>query len=639
VKSGLSTVGVAVTVALALAVTIIHGQAQGKITQAAGKGTRTPGEVAQPQDQEVQAQGETAQAQGETAQAQGTEVQAQRYVARRGGPRDWSHGRVIAARFGPDLDRNIDRDWRTVLKHAQLDRVRAHRDARGLRQATIDWFDGPIDWLDGYKPFGKQKASQGAHLDWNLRTGGYGSVVGYPAKYSFEIAANNCSDVIYYTVDQTGAAAAPNVIAITNPYAPCPGNAGGATPTVKFGLRLPFGTATSPVPNYLGTILYVIESRPLASGGMILHAINVNNATIASAPGTYDFGTTNWSNAHTLVPSPTGSTREQLFQITFATVTNDLASPYLDYVANQLFFGDSTGYVHRVTNVDTATPTSDPGNFPIRCGTQALQSPVFVNGQVIVTSADGRLYRIDTTLPSPTCIASAQRGAGTSVGEGGGLSAPVVDVSNNRIIVVGNYTNGVDERRLRVFDLMFSSGASEISGAFLGDGSTSIAPMAPAFDEAFWSTNNGNIYASGRPSSGNGTYLIRVPYNGLNLGTPSGFATLNNTGAATVATSPVTEFLTASSLANPDFLFVGGTTGNYGYINRISSGFGGTNGSPVAMNGSFNPVGSGGVTSGIVIDTRTAGVIGATATANVYFGTEGVPSSSRSSIVQLAQQF
>ena len=44
------------------------------------------------------------------------------------------------------------------------------------------------------------------HLDWNLKTGGYGSVVGYPAKFSFDIAASNCTDEIYFTVDQPGSA-------------------------------------------------------------------------------------------------------------------------------------------------------------------------------------------------------------------------------------------------------------------------------------------------------------------------------------------------------------------------------------------------------------------------------------------------
>ena len=163
--------------------------------------------------------------------------------------------------------------------------------------------------------------------------------------------------------------------------------------------------------------------------------------------------------------------------------------------------------------------------------------------------------------------------------------------------------------------------------------------MPPAFDNQFWSTNNGNLYAPGAPSSGNGTYLINVPYNGTLLGTPSGFATLNNSGAATVGTSPVTEFLTASALANPDFVFVGGASGNYRFINRISQHFGGGDGTPVSMNSSFQ---SGRHRRG---DFRhrhrhaDRGVTGSMATANIYFGTVGVPSTSQSTIIQLAQQF
>ncbi len=103
-----------------------------------------------------------------------------------------------------------------------------------------------------------------------------------------------------------------------------------------------------------------------------------------------------------------------------------------------------------------------------------------------------------------------------------------------------------------------------------------------------------------------------------------------------MATSPVTEFLTASASGNPDFIFVGGASGNYQRVNRISAGFAGTTGSPVAMAGSFAP--AGGVISGIIIDTRTTSMTGTTATANIYFGTIG-NGPTQSTIVQLAQQF
>jgi hypothetical protein len=537
----------------------------------------------------------------------------------RGGPRDWSHSHVIASRFGPDADQNISKNWRTYMKHVRLDL------ARGARNPMADWLEQFLG-----RPLGKKAVTEEPHLDWNLRTGGTGNVLGYPAKYSFDISASNCSDVIYFTVDQAGGATTVNVIAITNPYAGCPNNAAGATPTVKFGIRMGTGTATSAVPSLDGKVLYVLESRPSASGGVILHAINVNNIT--SNPGTYDFGTTNWTATHTLA-APSGlATSEQLFEIAFAGVSNNVSSPYLDYDTNQMFFGDSAGKIHRIVNVHTASAARDTTNFPVSCGTAQLQPPVYWQGQIIVTSADGRLYRIDTTVPPPyTCVTAVQAGVGTGGGAGGGLSAPILDVTNNKIIVGSN--NSGSNRGFGAFDLMFAAGANPTSFTFTGPTST-LAPVAPAFDDAFWSTNNGNMYVSGTNSAGGRTYLIRIPYNG-NLGAIAGNANLTHTGGnALVATSPVTEFLT-SAASNPDYIFIGGGSGTYRNMNRISAGFAGTDGTPVAMTSSFAP--ANGVLSGIIIDTRTLAMTGSTATANIYFGTVG--GAVQSTIVQLAQGF
>ena len=141
---------------------------------------------------------------------------------------------------------------------------------------------------------------------------------------------------------------------------------------------------------------------------------------------------------------------------------------------------------------------------------------------------------------------------------------------------------------------------------------------------------------AGANNAGTRTDLIRIPYNG-DLGTIVGRASLGHTGAAAVvATSPVTEFLTSAS-SNPDYIFVAGASGTYRFMNRISSGFGGSDGTPTTMTSTFAP--AQGVISGIIIDTRTLAMTGATATANIYFGTVGVANTSQSTIVQLAQGF
>jgi hypothetical protein len=215
------------------------------------------------------------------------------------------------------------------------------------------------------------------------------------------------------------------------------------------------------------------------------------------------------------------------------------------------------------------------------------------------------------------------------------MSAPILDVTNSRLISGSNNANG-GGRGVGAFDLNFALGGSPTSFVYTGTANTTIAPVAPTFDDAFWSNNNGSLYASGTNVAGTNTYLVRVGYDG-EIGVITGNAALTHTSSnAVVGTSPVTEFLTGAA-SNGDFLFVGGSTGNYKFMNRISAGFTGADATPSTMAGSFTPVQ--GIMSGISVDTNLAAMTGATAKANIYFGTIGVAATTMSTIVQLAQAF
>jgi len=395
----------------------------------------------------------------------------------------------------------------------------------------------------------------------------------------------------------------------------------------------------SPVLSLDGTILYVMEARPSASGGPILRAINVANIT--TNPGAYDFGTGQWTAVHTLA-APTGlAGSEQLFAVASPGVSNTRSSPYLDYTANQIFFGDTVGRVHRVTSVNSTTPTADGGGFPVTCGANELRAPVFVSNQVIATSRDGIVYRIDISGAGPySCVASAAVGAGTGA-TAGELASPVIDVTNSKIIVVTGADTANGDKRMALLNLNFTAGAGSLSSVLIGPGST-VLPRIPDVDNAFLTTNSGNLYVGGSPTGANGAYLIRVGYNGSTFTGPLGFAELHHTGAAgDNPYSPVTVFLTASLLANPEFAYIGGSGARYQFMNRIGTGFAGTNAVPVAMDSFFPSVGTltGGCDSSITIDNRTGTVTGAGATANIYFGSLGVAGATPSTVVQLAQQF
>jgi len=448
----------------------------------------------------------------------------------------------MATRFGPDLDAGVSSDWRTYNKHVRREQARAAR----MPAPVLDWFTSLMNRL---KPQAAP-VSNGPHLDWFLNTGGYGSVAGYPAKYSFDISSANCADVIYFTVDQAGSSSSPNVIAITNPYSTCPGNSTGTTPTVKWALRMTSGTATSAVPSLDGTVLYVLESRAAST---ILHAINVNKITTNT--GTYNFVTNVWSNVHTLSTSPIGTaTSEQLFQLTFAGTVNDVSSPYLDYNTGDLYFGDAGGKLHRVRNTNLKTAAESFSNgFPVSCGTSQLTSAVLASSatagnQLVVSSANGFLYRVDMTTTPYVSIRAAQ--GGTGVGAEGGLTATghrYHQRQDHRRVWQGVPRSGQRDRRRR--SAVHRRPVADIRRGPWRErrvcGHDAGVRRSVLVDE------HGNAYVTGGPAGGGNTYLIKIPYNG-DFSAPSGYAELHHSGAATaVQTTAVTEFLTASSQANP----------------------------------------------------------------------------------------
>jgi hypothetical protein len=582
--------------------------------------------------------------------------------ARRSGPRDWSHRHIVSGSVAVDGDELAGHDWRTRRRQIIL------ADARD-RWASFNGSGGG-GWRDGHHDGGHDPDPQDGMANWTILTGGTGPVLGYPAKFSFDVRISHCTDAIYFTVDQPGGATRPNVIGITNPYPGCPGNPAGRTPTVKFALRLPYAVPTSATLSLDGTVLYVIESRPREKGGVILHAINVHN--IRKKPGAYDFRYRRWTSVHTLAPPDGTAASEQLFELTFPYSTNRSSSPFLDYESGTIYFGDSAGKVHRVAGANTPAARKDVG-WPVQCGRVALEGPAFFDRQVVAGSADGKLYRIDTSDPRRACIAALQFGEGERRGDDddhdgdrdrrtdgsaytrsgdhddddedgdrdhhdgdcddehrgrGGLTAPIVDVTNHKILIATGDTVFGDFKAVAMFNLRFAPREPPIDAAILGraDG---VRAQLPALDDDFWTTNDGNLYAVGNGGVRD-TLLIRVPYNGSSMSPPAGFAALHRDGyAASVPTSPVVEFLTGAAVANPDTVFVGGNGGSYLFMNRISAGFGGSPKRPARMEGVFEP--SSGVSSGISVDTRLPGL------ANIYFGTAG--GRVQSAILQLAQRF
>ena len=540
---------------------------------------------------------------------------------RRRGPRDWSHAHLVAAGWGAG-DSVVQRDWRTLRRHLALD------DDRARRQAWAGW----MAWFrQGGLLSNEPSSGPAVTLNWTLNTGGTGPVGSYPTRFTVDPSGSNCGDVIYFTVDHRGGPRTPNLIGLTNLYAGCPDNPLGTWPTVKFAIALPWGTATSPALSLDGRILYVVESRPAASGGAVLHAILVDN--IAHQPGRYSFREGTWLSVHTLAPPDGTAGSEQLFEITFAGVEIDRASPYVDYANDRIYIADGAGRVHRIRNAADARASQEDG-WPMSCGRSPHQAVVAWDNQAISASADGRLYRIDTAAAAPRCLASAPLGGGEAEGPAGGLAAPILDVANGRIIAVTGDAAAGEMKAIALYQLRFQAGEAPLAVAPLGD-ADGISPQYPALDHAFWSTNDGNVYAVGA-SADAGTLLLRLPYNGLTLLPASGAAALHRVGPPrSVPTTPVAEVVTPARGDHPDVLFVGGLDTRYRFLNRIPSAFGGSLNAPVAMEGIFG-AGSG-ISSAVSADTQAVVWDRRTHAVNMYFGTAG--GAVQSTIVHLTQVF
>lgn len=451
--------------------------------------------------------------------------------------------------------------------------------------------------------------------DWSFPSPGGlgGSVLGAPAKFVFDITATpSCTnDILYVPVNVVGTATRANLIALRNLYTNPSGTgacAGLTGPTIVWTLGLPGTMQTSPVLSLDGSILFVVES---AATGARVHAIPTGSVT---CPG----GGCTLTNP--------GSVTE-LWTATLSGAANDtISSPFIKYTfvtpnQDELYVGDNTGFLHRFTNINTASGaevTTAP--WPVSVAIFQLGSPTVdsTSGNVFVGSGDGVLHRVDISTGAVTNTVAV----GGSSPFGGIVDAPVIDVTNQRVLVTtGNFGSGL-AALLAQFPEAFVSGASPTVQKILGPGG--IANMhRPAFDDAFLSTGSGFTYVGGLSTDGSDTIILRFPYsNASGLGTPAASVSLTNTGiSAGGETSPATVFRNANT--GLEFAYISGLASAEQFINRINvATFSSVDNFDAQLGG----------TSPIIVDNIGSGA----EQSNIYFGQRA---GAASRVIKLLQQF
>ena len=231
--------------------------------------------------------------------------------------------------------------------------------------------------------------------------------------------------------------------------------------------------------------------------------------------------------------SPIGTaTSEQLFQLTYSGVTNNVASPYLDYSTNQIYLRrlgrqDPSGHRRR-------TPTPRPSTCRTasrsraarrsssrRCSTTARSSPAAPTARC--TGSDHGRHAVCVHRVGP-----GRRGHGHG-------RRRHVGADHRRHQQQDHLRREQLQRRRRARLRRLRSGVrggrrSDVVHLHRRQPAPTIAAVPPTFDDAFWSTNNGSLYASGSNTAGTATYLVRVAYNAGAMGAITGNAALAHTG-------------------------------------------------------------------------------------------------------------
>jgi len=328
-----------------------------------------------------------------------------------GVPQDWSEGHIVFSRD-------------TLALHPDL----VDREPRVLHQVMQRWQPPNLGVFHGAQPLPTAAGKSGSHRDWSVSPGGRLSPFRYAAKFSFDPnAPPDCTnDYVVFglaTPGVTGGRA--NLVAYNNLYSD-PVNGGGLCdppigpglgPKVLFAYNITTTATTgrivtSPILSLDGTKIGFVESIPGTPPTAVFHVLSWT-----AGEGTID-------NA----AAPTS-----MSSVLFSSSAYDSASsPWIDYGADLVYVGSDNGFVYKITGVFHGTPALGGGSWPVPAGILHLTSPVldWVRGELMVGSANGNLYGINTTSGAVSALIV---GAGPSSGI---VAPPIVDVTNGTTFVV-----------------------------------------------------------------------------------------------------------------------------------------------------------------------------------------------------------
>jgi hypothetical protein len=498
---------------------------------------------------------------------------------------------------------------------------------------------------------GLHRLPRKTQVDWAVSLeNGYVPQNQFPAKYQFDVVAENCNaDYIVFGLTVTSGTQA-NLVGINNLYT-------GATPACNSGspwVAFAYNTVTqsggqietSPVLSEDGTKVAFVEST---STGSYFHVLVLPNP-IPTPPAQDGMVLSPLTPTSCTAPTTAGC----MTTLTIETsATNSNSSPWVDYSSDTAYVGANNGVLYKITPVfggGTPALVSDPSNWPVAVSTNkyntTLTSPIVDDtaGLIFLGDGEGYLYSVKLTTPGKTFSAQQTIGwayDGQSDGSGAagtGIVDPpiaVTDPANPTTDQVFAFTGcsfvlGIGGA-VSQLAANFATGSPTTSntvdlGSATGKGDcTGKNVHAGAFDNAFWlnGSTSGHMIACGFVQSGGvpaEPQMYRFPF-ASHVITTTGETTFVIDTTKGDECSPLTEFYNGTT----DRLFfgVGSTTDGYLKGSTITTSL--TTPTTCTAGSSTSscvtsPSALGG-TSAIVIDNQMSN--GGT---NIYFSTMGAGS-------------
>ncbi len=474
------------------------------------------------------------------------------------------------------------------------------------------------------------------HKDWSETLGSNGTTgLGeFPTTFTATTGVTSCTaDFAVFNTGLAGTSGQASIIAYNNLYSTC----NGGTPTVYWAYNTGGTVVNSVTLSLSGSQVAFVQSSSSGVASLVLLTWLASNGTLTAPASPTAEGAGSYN----------GCTAPCMTTLTFSGSHSDTySSPFIVYglVGNpsSAYVGDDVGDLHKFTNIfasGTNTPAEAGSPWPVAVNANAslgtpiydsVSANVFVGDYLFSSSSPcepsatntnnpcGYLYSINS---SGTVTRSAQLDFNMGIMDG-----PIVDSSAGEVYAFAgddgstNCAGATPCAAVYQFPVNFSAGASGTK-ATVGPGYEFM--LSGTFDNAYFtsSTHSGHLYVVGNTGPANNTlYQVSITGNVMSTSTTAGPEVSSNyTNGYYSAGLQVSEF------------YAGGTN-DYIFLSVLSYGFpsgcapatlgngciigynvnGGTISASTATTGATAEAGG---TSGIVVDSGTAGA------QNIYFST------------------